>query len=69
MFAVTISFFLGASLISAVLYLLVYLGVDVGFVVSVDNWISQGTTIAGFAALFGLSVDAIRYLSEHFWQN
>ena len=69
MFAVTISFFLGASLISAVLYLLVFLGIDVGFAVAVDDWVRNGIVIAGLAALFGLNVDAIRYLSAQFWPN
>ena len=69
MFAVTIAFFIGAFLISGVLYLLVLLGIDVGFATAADDWVRQGTLIAGLAALFGFSVDAIRYLATIVWRD
>ena len=67
MFAVTISFVLGASVISAALYCLVLLGIDIEFARGVDDWVGQSAAVITAAAFSGLVVDVIRFLAARFW--
>ena len=67
MFAVTISFVLGASGISGTVYCLVLLGIDIEFARGVDDWIGQSSAIIKAAAFSGLGVDVIRFLAGRFW--
>jgi hypothetical protein len=67
MFAVTISFVLGASVISGALYCLVLLGIDIEFARGVHDWIGHSTAVITAAAFSGLVVDAIRFLAARFW--